>query len=114
MSLHLTISSKNRYISCFRKHSDWDVSLRIRQGTRGHFSLSLFFSLNRLSRTLLIRLTKPRPNMFHWYTLYMPLLKSTKVHTYLHDTGQCEEPIAEWEALEAAPAWEHKVLIRAP
>lgn len=52
--------------------------------------------------------------MFHQYTLYMPLLKNTKIYTYLHDTEQCEEPIAEWEALEAAPAWEHKVLIRAP
>ncbi|KYM86617.1 hypothetical protein ALC53_04078 [Atta colombica] len=39
--------------------------------------------------------------------------KYEKVHTYLHNTGQCEEPIAEWEALEAAPAWEHKVLILA-
>lgn len=77
---------------------------------RGHFS----FSLDRPSLSLLIRLTKPRPNMFHRYTLYIRLLlKYEKVHTYLHDTEQCEEPIAEWEALEAAPAWEHKVLIRA-
>ena len=32
---------------------------------------------------------------------------STKIHTYLHDTRQCES-IAEWEALQAAPAWEHR------
>lgn len=60
---------------------------------------------------MLIRLTESRANMFRGGTPCTWRGPGTKIHTYLHDTRQCES-IAEWEALQAAPAWEHKVLIR--
>lgn len=93
----------------YKQSGTWKVIFGARADTF-FLSLSLPFSFN-------VVVNSPHESTGQYVSPVHPVHAPSRVregwlHTYLHDTGQCEEPIAEWEALEAAPAWEHEALIR--